>query len=61
VNRYRKINLILQYEMGVAEPEKLSTEEYYKKYADYLYLKKKERDFWVGIFRQVISEAFGAE
>ena len=47
--------------MGVAEPEKLSTEEYYKKYADYLYLKKKERDFWVGIFRQVISEAFGAE
>lgn len=45
--------------MGVAEPEKLSTEEYYKKYADYLYLQTLKRNFYVGILRQVVGEAFG--
>ena len=47
--------------MGIDNPAELHNDEYYKIYTDYLFLKKTERNFWIGIFRQVISEAFGKE
>lgn len=43
--------------MGVENPQELSTEEYYKKYADYLFLKKEKRDFYIGILRQILIES----
>jgi hypothetical protein len=47
--------------MGITNPEELSTEEYYRAYAEWEYLRKMDRDFYISILRQIISEIFPEE
>lgn len=45
--------------MGVDNPEELSSEDRNKIYADYLFLRRYDRDFQLNILKQAISEALG--
>jgi hypothetical protein len=47
--------------MGIANPQDLSRKEYYKAYADFLFLRKMDRDFLFNIIKQAASIAFHGE
>lgn len=54
----KKINAILKYRMGIKHPELLSDEEYDKAYAAYIFLRQHDREFYLGIGRQLLNELF---
>lgn len=43
--------------MGIDSPEKLSLEDRNKHFADFLFLRKYDREFHLSILKQAISEA----
>ncbi len=43
--------------MGISNPQSLSKKEYNEAYAAYLFLRKMDREFELGILKQAISEA----
>jgi hypothetical protein len=45
--------------MGIKNPQKLSKEEYWTAYADFLYLRKLDKQFWLNIIKQAIAETIG--
>ncbi|HXU27515.1 MAG TPA: hypothetical protein VN698_09810 [Bacteroidia bacterium] len=44
--------------MNIPNPEQLPREQYYKAYADFLYLQKVDRELLFETFKQALTEAF---
>lgn len=45
--------------MGIKRPDKLSDKQFAKAYQAFLFIRNTEREFYINILREVVSEAFG--
>lgn len=55
---FKKTDAILRFYYKI-DPDQLGDQEYIKLLTEYAYVRKEERNFYIGILRQVVSEAFG--